>query len=170
MIGAGDGCIRTIAWRASPHARKHGDPRTCKTRKQDSTPHPLRMCVCVCVCFFILLQLMFLDVESVEQTPSDFGFTGENISTRCFVLSQKPLFSLCEAPTPGFGESRLSKIILRGVCVPSCVLYGSSFRSLASEGFPDGYSTGGCVCACMRVCVHFRQKPRTYELVFANDA
>ena len=38
-----------------------------------------------------------------------------------------------------------------------------SLRSLASKGFPDGYSTG-CVC------VRFHQKLRTYEVVFANDA
>ena len=42
-----------------------------------------------------------------------------------------------------------------------------SFRSLASKDFPDGYSTGGCVCAC--VCSH-TQKLRTYEVVFGNDA
>ena len=42
--------------------------------------------------------------------------------------------------------------------------YENSLRSLASKGFPDGYSTGGYVC------VRFRQKLRTYEVVFANDA
>ena len=43
----------------------------------------------------------------------------------------------------------------------------NSFRSLANEGFPDGYSTGGCVCSCVSA---FTQKLRTHEVVFANDA
>ena len=40
-----------------------------------------------------------------------------------------------------------------------------SFRRLAYKGFPDGYSTGGCVCAC--VCP-LTQKLRAYEVVLVH--
>ena len=43
-----------------------------------------------------------------------------------------------------------------------------SFRSLASKGFPSGYSKSGCVGLC--VCPHALRNLRTYWVVFANDA
>ena len=48
------------------------------------------------------------------------------------------------------------------------IIRQNSFRSLASKGFPDGCSTGGCVF--MRVCPLSLRSFRTYEMVFANDA
>ena len=42
-----------------------------------------------------------------------------------------------------------------------------TFRSLAFKGFRDGYSTGACVCLCE---CPLTQKPRTYDVAFANDA
>ena len=61
-------------------------------------------------------------------------------------------------------ELRLLAEHIHSVWIGSSTRNTYSFRCLASKGFPDGYSTGGCACVCP-----LSQKLRTYEVVFAND-
>ena len=60
------------------------------------TAHPAPLvwcaCLCVCVCVFFFSELIFLDVESVQQTPSDWVYGKKDVYEMFFGLSKATVF------------------------------------------------------------------------------
>ena len=50
------------------------------------------VCVFVCVCVFFFSELIFLDVESVQQTPSDWVYGKKDVYEMFFGLSKATVF------------------------------------------------------------------------------